>query len=61
MCAVIQCVEDGSSVSQAACVHGGPYTTLYDRIVGIKYVMELTQILDPTCTNVKKKFCWIFW
>ena len=34
MCAVIQSVKDGSSVSQAARAHGVPYTTLYDRIVG---------------------------
>ena len=34
MCATIQSVEDGSSVSQAARAHGVPYTTLYDRIVG---------------------------
>ena len=34
MCAAIQSVEDGSSVSQAARAHGVPYTTLYDRIVG---------------------------
>ena len=34
MCAAIQSVEDGSSVSQAARAHGVPYTTLYDRIAG---------------------------
>ena len=34
MCAAIQSVEDGSSVSQAARAHGVPYTTIYDRIVG---------------------------
>ena len=34
MCAAIQSVEDGSSISQAAHAHGVPYTILYDRIVG---------------------------
>ena len=34
MCAAIQAVEDGSSVSQAAHAHGVPYMTLYDRMVG---------------------------
>ena len=34
MCAAIQSVEDGSSVSQAAHAHGVSYTTLYDRIFG---------------------------
>jgi len=34
MCLAIQAVKDGSNISQAACVHGVPHTTLYDRISG---------------------------
>ena len=34
MCAAIQSVEDGSSISQAVHAHAVPYTMLYDRIVG---------------------------
>ena len=37
MCTAIQAIKDRSSVSsQAACVHmhGVPYTTLYDRMIG---------------------------
>ena len=34
MCAAIQAVLDGFSVTQAARAHEVPYTTLYDRVVG---------------------------
>ena len=61
MCAAIQIVEDGSSVSQVACAHGVPYTTLYDRMVGnVTCAMEPTLILDHTLTHAKRMICQLF-
>ena len=34
MVAAVKAVEGGESVSQAACNHGVPNTTLFDRISG---------------------------